>query len=98
MASSSTTKPRDNGALSTIEVINLLLGVGNDHLDIQGTIDPDVPVKLTGTVIITAHGLGAHPGNLPMTTDDLWVDHAGIDLTRPEPERLVRRIAIRTED
>lgn len=43
-----------NGAVSTIEVVNLLLGIGNDHLDIQGTLDPDVPVKLTGTVIITA--------------------------------------------
>jgi hypothetical protein len=43
-----------NNAVSTIEVINLLLGIGNDHLDVQGTIDPDVPVKLTGTVILTA--------------------------------------------
>ena len=41
-----------NGAKSTIEVVNLMLGIGNDGLDIQGTIDPDVPVKLTGTVII----------------------------------------------
>ena len=41
-----------NGAKSTIEVVNLMLGIGNDSLDIQGTIDPDVPVKLTGTIEI----------------------------------------------
>jgi len=42
-----------NGAKSTVEVVNLLLGTGNDNLDIQGTLDPDVPVKLTGTIVIT---------------------------------------------
>ena len=43
-----------DGAKSTIEVVNLLLGIGNDSLDIQGTLDPDVAVKMTGTIIITA--------------------------------------------
>ena len=41
-----------NGAKSTIEVFNLLLGVGNDRLDIQGTLQPDDAVKLTGTVVL----------------------------------------------
>jgi hypothetical protein len=64
-----------DGAKSTIEVVNLLLGIGNDHLDIQGTIDPDVPVKLTGTIIIEPRAAGE------LGTEDL----GGIDLTRPEP-------------
>ena len=34
-------KFQTNGAKSTIEVVNLLLGEGNDSLDIQGTLDPD---------------------------------------------------------
>src|SRR5439155_24561154 len=48
-----------NGAKSTIEVVNLLLGSGNDHVDVQGTLDPDVTVKLTGTlnVATTAGGI-----------------------------------------
>ncbi|GAB3043216.1 hypothetical protein GCM10027052_26710 [Parafrigoribacterium mesophilum] len=41
-----------NGAKSTIEVFNLMLGVGNDRLDIQGTLQPDDAVKLTGTVVL----------------------------------------------
>ena len=64
-----------NGAVSTIEVINLMLGIGNDHLDIQGTIDPDVPVKLTGTVVFTDRTAGTLDGS----------DPGGVDLTRPEP-------------
>src|SRR5439155_3665137 len=48
-----------NGAKTSIEVVNLLLGSGNDHFDVQGTIDPDVPVKLTGTVNITVLSSGA---------------------------------------
>src|SRR5207247_3596443 len=47
-----------NGAKTTIEVVNVLLGSGNDRLDVQGTIDPDVPVKLTGTLVVTATGTG----------------------------------------
>ena len=39
-----------DGAKSTIEVVNLLLGIGNDELDVQGTLDPDDPVKMTGTI------------------------------------------------
>ena len=34
-------------------MINLFLGRGNDRLDIQGTIDVDVPVKLTGSIFTT---------------------------------------------
>ena len=47
-----------NGAKSTIEVVNLLLGIGNDELDVQGTLDPDDPVKMTGTIIISPPGRG----------------------------------------
>ncbi|MGH3371224.1 MAG: hypothetical protein ACRDPR_14630, partial [Nocardioidaceae bacterium] len=47
-----------NGAKSTVEVLNLLLGTGNDALDIQGTLDPDAAVKLTGTIVITPTGAG----------------------------------------
>src|SRR5262249_14382094 len=47
-----------NGAKTTLEVVNVLLGSGNDGLDIQGTIDPDVPVKMTGSVIITPTATG----------------------------------------
>ena len=32
-----------NGAKSTIEVVNFLGGIGNDRIDVQGTIDPDDP-------------------------------------------------------
>jgi hypothetical protein len=39
-----------DGGKSTVEVVNLFLGAGNDRLDIQGTLQPDVPVKLKGTV------------------------------------------------
>ncbi len=79
-----------NGAKSTIEVVNLMLGIGNDALDVQGTIDPDVPVKLTGTIIIEVISTGDHPAGLPLDTDGLshdeqGPDHAGIDLTRPQP-------------
>jgi len=41
-----------DGAKSTIEVLNLLLGKGNDHVDIQGTLDPAPPVSALGTVDI----------------------------------------------
>ena len=43
-----------NGAKSTIEIFNLMLGYGNDRLDIQGTLQPDDAVKLTGTVVLAA--------------------------------------------
>jgi Ca2+-binding RTX toxin-like protein len=48
-----------NGAKSSIEVLNVLLGYGNDRLDIQGTLQPDVPVKLTGTVVLATQGSGS---------------------------------------
>jgi hypothetical protein len=63
-----------NGAKSTVEVVNVLLGSGNDTLDVQGTLDPDVAVKLTGTIIITPVSVPHAPGG-----------HTGIDLTRPQP-------------
>jgi Ca2+-binding RTX toxin-like protein len=52
-------KFQTDGAKTTIEVLNLMLGEGNDNLDIQGTLDPDVPVRLTGTILIanTADGI-----------------------------------------
>ena len=43
---------------STIEVINLFLGSGNDRLDVQGTLQPDVPVKAVGTVVVATQGPG----------------------------------------
>ena len=47
-----------NGAKSTIEVVNFLGGSGNDRIDVQGTIDPDDAVKLTGSVIVTPSATG----------------------------------------
>ncbi len=47
-----------DGAKSTIEVLNLMLGIGNDALDIQGTLDPDDAVKLTGTIDISPTATG----------------------------------------
>ena len=59
------TQDTAGGGKSTIEVLNLFLGSGNDRLDIQGTLQPDVPVKLTGTVILgtalTYPGFAAPP-------------------------------------
>ena len=49
-----------NGAKSTIEVLNFMNGIGNDRIDIQGTLDPDDPVKLTGSVILTATAGGVN--------------------------------------
>ncbi len=43
-----------DGGKSTIEVLNLFLGAGNDRLDVQGTLQPDVPVQLKGTVTLSA--------------------------------------------
>ena len=34
------TKFVTDGSTSTIEVLNILLGQGNDHLDVQGTLNP----------------------------------------------------------
>ncbi|HEY3484924.1 MAG TPA: Calx-beta domain-containing protein [Ilumatobacteraceae bacterium] len=64
-----------NGAKSTIEVVNLLLGIGNDAVDVQGTLDPDDPVKLSGTLVIQPRNAGALGAS----------DIGGIDLTRPTP-------------
>ena len=47
-----------DGAKSTVEVVNFFGGIGNDELDVQGTLDPDDAVKLTGTIIITPTAIG----------------------------------------
>ena len=64
-----------DGAKSTIEVVNVLLGIGNDELDVQGTLDPDDPVKLTGTIAIAARQPGTRSAS----------DPGGVDITRPVP-------------
>ena len=61
-----------NGAKTTIEVVNFLLGIGNDELDVQGTLDPDVPVKTDRHDHLTPRPAGMG-------------DAGGIDLTRPLP-------------
>ena len=45
-----------DGAKSTIEVVNVMLGQGNDRLDVQGTIDPAAPVQQTGNVVVAGSG------------------------------------------
>jgi hypothetical protein len=67
-------KFQTDGGKSSIEVVNLLLGQGNDNFKVLGTLDPDVAVKLTGTVVLTALPSGA-PG-FPTAT---------VKLTRPQP-------------
>ena len=53
LASSTASSPTDGGK-STIEVVNVLLGEGNDKLDVQGTLDPDAArSQLTNTFAIT---------------------------------------------
>ena len=51
-----------DGQKSTIEVLNLLLGSGNDRLDIQGTLDPApvdyTPVTTTGAVSLAPTATG----------------------------------------
>ena len=68
-------KFQTNGAKTSIEVVNLLLGQGNDSLQILGTIDPDIAVKLTGSMIITGRAVGTRGPS----------DLGGIDLTRATP-------------
>ncbi len=48
-----------NGAKSTIEVVNLMLGQGNDTFQVLGTLDPDVAVKIIGSIILTPRAAGA---------------------------------------
>ncbi|MGB4272143.1 MAG: hypothetical protein WBJ44_07080, partial [Propionicimonas sp.] len=53
-----------DGATSTIEVLNILLGQGNDHLDVQGTLNPawGAPggdTLSTGDPVIQAGGVAA---------------------------------------
>ncbi|RUY91989.1 hypothetical protein, partial [Mesorhizobium sp. M7A.F.Ca.CA.001.10.2.1] len=42
---------------STIEVVNLMLGEGNDKLVIEGTLNPAPPVQVTSTFDITPSGV-----------------------------------------
>ncbi|MDH3308667.1 MAG: hypothetical protein OEO77_14270, partial [Acidimicrobiia bacterium] len=42
-----------NAAQSTLEVVNLMMGEGNDHLVIEGTIDPKTPAEVSVTVDAT---------------------------------------------
>src|SRR5262249_9895959 len=44
---------KTDGAKSSIEVLNLMLGQGNDALDVQGTLDPVAPVLTTNTFTFT---------------------------------------------
>ena len=61
-----------NGAKSTIEVLNLLLGQGNDNLVITGTLDPLTAVSVTATLAL-APIADLFGGNVPVP---------GISLTR----------------
>lgn len=63
-----------NGGKSTIEVLNLLLGEGNDHLSITGTLDPQKPASVTQTLTITL---------ITDITGGLAVPVKGIQVTRP---------------
>ena len=67
-------KFQTDGGKSSIEVLNLLLGQGNDRFEVLGTLDPDVAVKLIGTIILD----GASPACTGFPT-------AVLKLTRPQP-------------
>ncbi|MBK5565794.1 hypothetical protein [Ensifer sp. SSB1] len=45
-----------NATKSTIEVVNLMLGEGNDGLVIQGTLDPAPSVQVTNNFTVTPNG------------------------------------------
>ena len=45
-----------DAAKSTIEVLNIMLGQGNDHLDIQGTLDPDLTREPTAPDVLVDGG------------------------------------------
>src|SRR5204863_4033282 len=47
-----------DGAKSSIEVLNLLLGQGNDKLTITGTLDPIAGVTVTSTMTIVGSAAG----------------------------------------
>jgi hypothetical protein len=66
-------KFQTNGGKSTIEVVNLMLGQGNDTFEVLGTLDPDVAVKLIGTV------------NIAAITPVPATFNAIVKLTRPQP-------------
>ena len=64
-----------DGGKSTIEVVNLMLGQGNDRFQVNGTLNPDDAVKLVGSIIVTVRAAGALGGT----------DPGGIDVTRSQP-------------
>ena len=65
-----------DGAKSTIEVLNVLLGQGNDKLTITGTLDPApetyTPVTFTGPLSIAPTGGGGSWFNLTRATGS-WI-------------------------
>jgi Calx-beta domain/RTX calcium-binding nonapeptide repeat (4 copies) len=64
-----------DGGKSTVEVVNLMLGQGNDHFQVNGTLDPDDAVKLIGSIIIVVR----NPGTVGPS------DPGGVDVTRSQP-------------
>ncbi|HEX5591393.1 MAG TPA: Calx-beta domain-containing protein [Candidatus Limnocylindrales bacterium] len=64
-----------DGAKSTVEVVNVLLGQGNDIFQVLGTLDPDVAVKLIGSIILTPRAAGTLGAG----------DPGGLDLSRSQP-------------
>ena len=65
-----------DGAKSTIEVLNVLLGQGNDKLTITGTLDPAqesyTPITFTGAVDIAATGAGGNWFTLTRRDGTSW--------------------------
>ena len=75
------TKFVTDGSTSTIEVLNILLGQGNDHLDVQGTLNPKWgppggDTQTTDDPIIRGSGVavGTATGGTLTRTSGSWVD------------------------
>ena len=72
-----------DGAKSTIEVLNVLLGQGNDRLTITGTLDPRpesyTPVTFTGAVDIAATGGAGTWFTLTRRDGSSWATGAASD-------------------
>jgi len=66
---------KTDGGKSTIEVVNLMLGSGNDTFQVNGTLDPDAAVKLIGSIILTPRAAGTLGAG----------DPGGVDVTRTQP-------------
>ncbi len=69
-----------NGGESTIEVVNVMLGEGNDKLVIEGTLDPKTPAEVTVAVTITP---------VADVAGGLLVPVPGVELTRTAGSWLV---------